>query len=101
MRDIFAIVVMAVIAIGLIIAAWAHISERLEARARRKAHGESHDPASCDHDWVVSQSGTCMPDYSSVSANPQVTWHVYHCPYCGATRFECESPCSQSECPHA
>ena len=69
MRDVFGIFVMATIAIGLAIAAWAHISERLEARARRKAHGgDSHDPASCSHDWVVCESGTCMTDYSSVGA---------------------------------
>ena len=101
MRDVFGIFVMATIAIGLAIAAWAHISERLEARARRKARGgDSHDPASCSHDWVVCESGTCIPDYSSVGANPQVTWHKYRCSYCGETYFECDSSCAVGECFH-
>ena len=98
MRDIFAIVVMAVIGIGLAIAAWAHITERLEARTKRKAHGDgSRDTASCDHDWIVSESGTCIPSYSSVGADPQVAWHKYRCRHCGETRFECDSLCPQYE----
>ena len=100
MRDIFAIVVMLPIVIGLALAVWSHVSERLEARARTKGRGSrSSDPSTCDHDWVVSESGTCVPDYSSVGANPQVTWNVYCCSNCGASYFECDSSCPQyKEC---
>ena len=57
------------------------------------------DPATCDHEWEPSESGTCMPSYSSTGGpDPQETWTVERCPHCSASYFHCTGTCNPDEC---
>lgn len=89
-------------------AAWMAIRGSIEDRRERRGGqtrvdsqvGAFTDSASCDHRWVEWDSGTCTPSYSSYGGpDPQETWTVEQCRYCGARQFSCTGTCDcHAEC---